>query len=160
MIKQWGAVLAAFSLSMPAAAQTARPMLEHATAATMRDACIAYAREHSFSVAIAVYDDELRLISYDMMDGTSSGAGEFAHWKAKAAASFRVPSANLARWNLPDAPGMATVPGGVSVFTADGAPLGAIGVSGSTPDADLACAMAGVAAAGLTDKAPQAAKEN
>lgn len=135
----------------PLAAQSARPMLEYASAAAMRDGCVAYAKENSISVAIAVYDDELRLVSFDMMDGTSNISGELAHWKAKGAANYRVASADTAKWNVPHVPGIATFGGGVPVFTAEGAPLGAIGVSGSTQDGDIACAMAGIAAAGLTD---------
>ncbi|SNT10631.1 MULTISPECIES: heme-binding protein [unclassified Azospirillum] len=39
--------------------------------------------------------------------------------------------------------------GGVLIRTADGALLGAVGVSGDTSDLDEACALAGIAAAGL-----------
>lgn len=149
------AMAAILSVSAPVSlsAQAARPMLEYAAAAAMRDGCVAYAREHDMQVAIAVYDDELRLVSYDRMDGASHGAGELAHWKAKGAASYRVATADQAKWNVPHVPGIATFGGGVPVFTQDGAALGAIGVSGSTMEADTACAMAGVAAAGLKDKA-------
>ncbi len=36
------------------------------------------------------------------------------------------------------------------VVDADGAPIGAVGVTGDTSDNDEACAFAGIAAAGLT----------
>lgn len=141
-----GAVL----LAAPAGAQTARPMLDYATAAKMRDACVAYAREHKTGVAIAIYDDEARLIAFASMDGIVNVSSELAMWKAKAAMNYRVPSAEMAKWN-PAIPGVATFPGGVPFYTVDGAPLGAIGVSGSSPDGDLACAKAAVAAAGLKE---------
>jgi uncharacterized protein GlcG (DUF336 family) len=41
-------------------------------------------------------------------------------------------------------------PGGVLVRDAAGALIGAVGISGDTGDADEACALAGIAAAGLT----------
>lgn len=147
------ALLAAAALAMPANAQTARPMLDHATAATMRDACIAFARAHQTSVAIAIYDDEGRMVTYDVMDGVVNIAGELAQWKARAAVGYRVATADMAKWGAAGVPGVATLPGGVPFFTADGVALGAIGVSGGSQDSDLPCAQAAVAAAGLKETA-------
>ena len=42
------------------------------------------------------------------------------------------------------------VPGGVLIKDADGAVLGAVGISGDTSDKDETCAIAGIEAAGLT----------
>lgn len=42
-----------------------------------------------------------------------------------------------------------TNPGGVLIRDADGEIIGAVGISGDTADNDEACAMAGIAAAGL-----------
>jgi len=42
------------------------------------------------------------------------------------------------------------VAGGVLIKGADGRVLGAVGVTGDTSDNDEACALAGIAAAGLT----------
>ncbi len=149
-------ILGALVLSVPASAQTARPMLDYASAAKMRDACIAYAGGKGSSISIAVYDTEMRLLSFSMMDGASNATSDLAHWKGKAAASYRVASADLGNWNAPNAPGIATFPGGVPVFTADGKPLGSVGVSGMTPAEDVACAKTGVEAAGLKDSAKKA----
>ena len=41
------------------------------------------------------------------------------------------------------------VPGGVLIKAADGAVLGAVGISGDTSDKDAVCAVAGIEAAGL-----------
>lgn len=139
-------------LAAPAAGQTARPMLDYATAAKMRDACVAYASDHQAGVAIAIYDDEGRLVTYAVMDGIVNVSGELARWKAQAAMNYRVPTSAMANWN-PAIPEVATFPGGVPFYTVEGAPLGAIGVSGSSPDGDLACAKAAVAAAGLRETA-------
>jgi uncharacterized protein GlcG (DUF336 family) len=40
-------------------------------------------------------------------------------------------------------------PGGVLIAAADGHVIGAVGISGDTGDRDEACALAGIAAAGL-----------
>jgi len=45
--------------------------------------------------------------------------------------------------------GLALSPGGVLVRDAAGEVVGAVGVSGDAPDVDEACALAGIAAAGL-----------
>ncbi len=45
--------------------------------------------------------------------------------------------------------GLIAVPGGVLIKDASGAVMGAVGISGDTSDADEACAMAGLKAAGL-----------
>ena len=41
-------------------------------------------------------------------------------------------------------------PGGVLIASADGEVVGAVGISGDTGDIDEVCAMAGIAAAGLS----------
>jgi uncharacterized protein GlcG (DUF336 family) len=46
--------------------------------------------------------------------------------------------------------GLLPVPGGVLVRDAAGELLGAVGVTGDTADNDEICALAGIAAAGLT----------
>jgi glc operon protein GlcG len=49
------------------------------------------------------------------------------------------------------APHVVTVPGGIPVYSRDGSRyLGAVGVSGEAPTDDVACAEAGVTAAGLS----------
>lgn len=45
--------------------------------------------------------------------------------------------------------GIIPVPGGVLIRDADGALLGAVGITGDTSDNDELCALAGIAAAGL-----------
>ena len=102
-------------------------------------------------VAIAVYDEEGRLLTHDFMEGTSNVAGELAEWKAKAALGYRVSTADMAKWGASGVPGTANLPGGVPIFTRDGIALGAIGVSGGANGADLPCAQAAVAAVGLKE---------
>ena len=48
--------------------------------------------------------------------------------------------------------GMIAAAGGVLVLDANGEVIGAVGVSGDTSDNDEACALAGIAAAGLSSQ--------
>jgi uncharacterized protein GlcG (DUF336 family) len=149
-----GAVLLAFlACSAPLAAQTARPMLDYKSAATIRDGCIVWATERDLKVAIAVFDERGTLLAHALMDGAASAVGGFAQWKGRSAAMIHVASAETANWGRGPAE-LATWEGGLPVFSADGVPLGGVGVSGAQSAEDVACARAGLAAAGLRDAAP------
>ena len=132
----------------PAAAQTARPQLDYATAATIRDTCLAWAEERDFTLSVAIYNDAGVLITFAHMDGSATAIAEVAQWKAKSAATYRFPSAVTAEWGGPG-PGMANWGGGIPFVTDDGTFLGGIGVSGARTEDDLACGLAGIEAAGL-----------
>lgn len=137
-----------------APAQTMKPVLSYATAAKLRDACLAFAAEKKLDVSLAVHDEAGRLITFAKTDGASTAVSDIAVWKSRSAATYRFPSANTAQWNIPTAPGIATAGGGVPVFTADGQPLGAIGVSGAQTEDDIACAEAAISAVGLRSSRP------
>ena len=49
--------------------------------------------------------------------------------------------------------GIIPAAGGVIVVSGEGLPIGAVGITGDTSDNDEACALAGIAAAGLTAQA-------
>jgi uncharacterized protein GlcG (DUF336 family) len=133
----------------PLSAQSPRPMLDYATAAKIRDGCLAVAAEKGFALGIAVYDNTGRLIAFAKMDGASTGAAELAQWKGKSAAVYGFPTSETAKWNGYSAPDMATFEGGVPFYGADGTQLGGVGVSGAESKDDVACGQAGIAAAGL-----------
>ncbi|MFC3102104.1 heme-binding protein [Altererythrobacter lauratis] len=156
---RWLAMLAfgtvANAANGPVAAQTLRPVLDYANAATIRDTCLAFAAERGLNVAIAVYDAAGRLMAYAHMDGAPTAVGDYAQWKGRSAATIHVASKDTANWG-PGAPppGLATWEGGVPFFTADGSPLGGVGVSGASSAEDSACGEAGIAAAGLLSQRP------
>lgn len=136
----------------PAAAQTARPMLDYASAAAIRDGCLAWASERNLTVAVAVYDESGRLITFAHADGTPTAVADFAMWKGRSAATIHVASKETANWG-PGAPGLASWEGGTPIFTRDGVALGGVGVSGAESAEDSACGVAGIEAAGLTPSA-------
>ena len=148
MNKAMAALLAL--VAVPASAQTPRPMLDYASAATIRDTCVAWATEHKVKVAVAVYDERGTLLTFALMDGAASAVGDYAQWKGRSAATIHVASAETANWGRGPAQ-LATWEGGTPVFSAEGAPLGGVGVSGAESAEDAACGKAGIAAARLKD---------
>src|SRR5690554_2464950 len=58
----WLLAAAAMLAGAPATAQTARPVLDYASAAAIRDGCIAWAGERDLKLAVAIYDEAGRLI--------------------------------------------------------------------------------------------------
>jgi glc operon protein GlcG len=142
------------ALASTATAQTARPALDYASAAKIRDSCLDWAGKNGKRMTVAVMDGHGMLVAYAHMDGASYQAGEMARWKGNAASRFGKATADLAKLNpAPNVPNVATIPGGVAIYTGDGVLLGGVGVSGGRPDEDVACATGGITAAGLkTDK--------
>jgi len=141
-------------LAMPSAsmAQASRPMLEYASAATIRDTCVAWAKERNLTIAVAVFDESGTLLTLAHMDGASSAVGGFAQWKGRSAATIHVASSETAKWGE-GPPGLATWEGGLPIFSTNGVALGGVGVSGAESAEDVACGRAGIAAAGLKEKA-------
>src|SRR5690606_40621917 len=86
------------------------------------------AREAGHEVAVAGYDQSGELLSF-ARGQASPAAAEVARWKGRSAAVFRRSTLETADWNLPTVPMIATIEGGVPLFTADGAPVGGVGVS-------------------------------
>jgi uncharacterized protein GlcG (DUF336 family) len=146
-------LLAIVALASPLGAQTARPMLDYASAAAIRDGCVAWATERKLAVAVAVFDERGTLMAFALMDGAASAVGDYAQWKGRSAATIHVASAVTAEWGR-GPPGLATWEGGTPVFSTGGVALGGVGVSGAQSAEDAACGKAGIAAAGLRDAAP------
>lgn len=148
-------ILAPALLASTAHSQTASQQLAAASAQGMIAGCEKHAGAKGQSHAIAVTDSGGNLVAALRMDGNSQGVMDFAVAKARAAANWGFGTAEMGEAvkgtpGFAAAPGVVTVAGGVPVFSADGLHrLGAIGVSGEPPEDDLACARAGIEAAGL-----------
>ena len=106
-------------------------------------------------VNIAVLDAAAHLKAFGRMDGAVLGSIDVALGKARTAALFGITSEAVWDYCKPGAPapglersngGLMTFPGGVPVHNADGRLLGAIGVSGGSPDQDAEIARAAAAA--------------
>ena len=122
----------------------------------------AHAHAHKMKpLTYAVLDARGALKVFAADDGTSLKRGEIATGKAYGALALGTGTRGLQKTALERHHFIASVshaiggqivttPGGVLIKDASGDLVGAIGVSGETSDNDELCALAGIAAAGLT----------
>jgi len=114
-------------------------------------------------LAVTVLDPGGHMIAAQRQDGASNMRVKLAMGKAAGALSLGVSSRTIgemaearphfvASVDRMGEGGMVPAAGGVIVADAQGAVIGAIGVTGDTSEQDEACALAGIAAAGLRAK--------
>ncbi len=132
---------------------------------TIVETALRKARETSCApLAVAVLDAGGHLKAFAREDGAGIVRPQIAIAKAWGALGMGVGTRALAR-RVGEQPQLqpfftalsavsegrlVPVPGGVLIKDADGAVIGAVGISGDTSDKDEACALAGIAAAKLT----------
>jgi uncharacterized protein GlcG (DUF336 family) len=128
-----------------------------AQARALVDAAVAASEARGLRMVVAVVDRAANLVGFARMDGAWLASVDGAIKKARTSALLPIPSgdlgplvqlgAHLYGAELTNG-GLVTFPGGLTLVGADGAPIGAIGVSGSSVEDDLAVAEAAVAALG------------
>lgn len=141
-------------LAVSAAGQTAKlpvkPVLTLAVAKQIAAAAEAEATKRGSTVVIAIVDDGGHLLLLERLDDTQVASVEVGIGKARTAAIFRrlskvfedqVKNGRVAALALP---GATPLQGGVPILV-DGKVVGAIGVSGNTPQEDEDIAKAGAA---------------
>lgn len=109
-------------------------------------------------LSVAVLDAGGHLVAFQREDGASTLRPQIAMAKAGGALGLGVSSRKIGAMAAERptfvaalAPhGVVPAAGGVIVVDAAGLPIGAVGVTGDTSDNDELCALAGIAAAGLT----------
>ncbi len=131
-------------------------------ARTIIGAALAHGHENDMRpLCVAVLDSGGHLVAFEREDGMSNRRFEIAHAKAHGAISFGVNSRVLGLMadarpqfvtGVTAAIGGALIPvaGGVIALDDDGAPMGAVGISGDNSDNDEDAAIVGIRAAGLT----------
>ena len=137
-------------------------MITSASARLILEASLTYARQEAMPpMTVAVLDAAGQLMTFQREDGTSLLREKIARGKAMGALNMGVGSRSLAGKAAQHphfinavvalAGGdLVPVPGGVLIRDeTTNAVIGAVGVSGHLPDADEACAVAGIQAAGL-----------
>lgn len=114
-------------------------------------------------LTVVVLDAGGHMIACQRQDGASNMRVKLATGKAAGALALGVSSRTIGDMAL-ERPhfiasvdtmaegGMVPAAGGVIACDADGVVVGAIGITGDTSDNDEACALAGIAAVGLTAK--------
>lgn len=129
-----------------------KQVLTHQVAKSIVTAAAAEARKRNATVVIAVVDDGGHLIVLERLDDTQVASVEVGIGKARTAAIFRRPSkvfedqVKNGRVAALALPGATPLQGGLPIIHG-GRVLGAIGVSGNTPQEDEAIARAGLDAA-------------
>ncbi|WP_218168306.1 heme-binding protein [Pantoea sp. B9002] len=126
-------------------------VLTSEVAQTMALAAERAAQKEGFAIVVSIIDNHGNLKYFNRMDGTSFGSIEVSQLKALTSAKFPVSSKTLAERsaNLPGnpyaaIPGMLVLEGGLPIFNQAGAHIGAIGISGATPELDAKFAQAGI----------------
>ena len=134
-----------------------------ATAAAIVDAALKAGREHGFMpLSVAVLDAGGHLVAFKREDGSGILRFDIAFGKAWGALGmgfgsrelFNRTNANptfMAALSTVSGGRVVPVPSGVLILSA-GEVIGAVGISGDNSDNDEACALAGIAAAGLEAK--------
>ena len=126
-------------------------------------AAVAEAQARDLEMVVAVVDTGANLKAFVRMDGALLGSVDVAIAKARTAVLVQAPSGALGPLVQPGQPlyglevtngGLVTFPGGIPLFDADGAVIGAIGVSGGSVEEDEAVAKAGAAALGGPNATP------
>ena len=143
-------------LSSSAMALGSAPVLSVDVAKQMVVACETQAKAKGLKMNISVVDAGANQVVFERMDGAPLGSSRIAQMKAQSSAWFPMPTRtiqelaygkDLKGGSIPGfilMPGLMAMPGGLPIATANGVPVGAIGVSGGTPDEDEACAQAGL----------------
>ena len=139
-----------------------KTLLPLTAAETIIDAAFAAGAGHGMlPLTVVVLDIGGHIVALKREDGSGIMRADVACGKAWGALGMGISSRTI-RDRMADRPAFqgalaavsqgrfVPVPGGVLVRDADGAVIGAVGVSGDTSDKDEYCAIAGISAAGLT----------
>ena len=136
-------------------------MIKLSDASTIIDTALAEARARSLApLAVAVLDAGGHLVAYKREDGAGIVRFDIAYGKAWGSLGMGFGSRELterAAKNPAFITVLATVssgrmvpsPGGVLIVNAEGAVIGAVGISGDIGDNDEICAIAGIEKAGF-----------
>lgn len=140
---------AAFAEDLPR-----RPVMTLSAAQAAVQGCVSIAAREGWKMNIAVLDNAANVKALVRMDDALLGMQELALSKASTAAKTGSSTADSAKFafgaNGPQPlamqSGFVFATGGLPIKTADGHLIGSIGVSGSSPANDEACAKAGIEA--------------
>ena len=151
-VRTFAALVASLILVLQADAELpVKKVLTLKAAKAIASAAEAEASKRSSTVVIAVVDDGGHLLLLERLDNTQVASVEVAIGKARTAAIFRRPSKDFedqirnGRAASLVLPGATPLQGGIPILV-EGKVVGAIGVSGNTPQEDEDIAKIGAAA--------------
>lgn len=144
-------LLCAFASNVPAVELPTKKILTLDAAKQVAAAAETEAKRRGSTVVIVVVDDGGHVLLLERLDDTQVASVEVGIGKARTAAIFRRPSKDFedqvrnGRVAALALPGATPLQGGIPIVV-DGKALGAIGVSGNTPQEDEDIAKVGAAA--------------
>jgi len=123
-------------------------------------AAIDEARRIGNVCSIAIVDENGWLVAAERMDGALITTLDIARDKAWSAFAFRMPSSEIAKFGNPSTPGfvfntenwndrLTTIAGGLPIKDGDNV-IGGIGVSGGTPNEDIAVCQTAIKAIAIS----------
>lgn len=126
-------------------------------------AAIDEARRIGNACSIAIVDENGWLVAAERMDGALAPTLDIARDKAWSALAFRIPSSEIRKFGNPATPDfgfntenwndrLTTIAGGLPIKDGDSV-IGGIGVSGGTPEEDVAVCQAATKAINLSPAA-------
>lgn len=118
------------------------------------DSAIKFAQKNNKKCSIAIVDENGWLIALHRMDDSITPTVDIARDKAWTAAAFRCPSSEISKYGDPLQPGfglnkqnwndrLINIAGGLPIKDGDKV-IGGIGVSGGTPEQDIAICQAAI----------------
>ncbi len=144
------AILSAAVLSSAIAAQAAqRDIVTYDAAAKGVAACVKLASEKDWAVSVVVVDRGDNVVSSARMTEALSASYTGASLKASSSLAWAMPTGAIEGFvadkpQFRAFPGLLTIEGGAPVMSASKTLIGAVGVAGSSPSNDAACAAAAV----------------
>jgi uncharacterized protein GlcG (DUF336 family) len=118
-------------------------------------AAIKRAEEMNTLCSVAIVDDRGFLVALHRMDNAPIPTVDIARDKAWTAAAFRMPTSDIVKFGDASSPGfgfntqnwndrLTTIPGGLPIKDGDNV-IGGIGISGGTPEEDVAACQSALA---------------
>jgi len=118
-------------------------------------AAIKHAEDMNRLCSVAIVDDRGFLVALHRMDNAPIPTVDIARDKAWTAAAFRMPTSDIVKFGDASSPGfgfntqnwndrLTTIPGGLPIKDGDSV-IGGIGVSGGTPEEDIAICQSALA---------------
>jgi uncharacterized protein GlcG (DUF336 family) len=118
-------------------------------------AAIKRAEEMNTLCSVAIVDDRGFLVALHRMDNAPIPTVDIARDKAWTAAAFRMPTSDIVKFGDASSPGfgfntqnwndrLTTIPGGLPIKDGDNV-IGGIGISGGTPEEDVAVCQSALA---------------
>ena len=128
-----------------------RDFLTYEKAAKGVAACVELANKNKWAMSVVILDRSADILSSARMSNALQPSYVGANLKASSAVSWSMPTGDIEKFiadkpQFRAFPGLLTIDGGLPVFSKNKQLIGGVGVAGSSPINDKACAQAAIKA--------------